>query len=212
MQDPYKVLGVDPSASDEEIKKAYRDLARKYHPDRYTSNPDMAELANEKMKEINTAYDEICDRRAKGNNGTNNSSYGSYGYNSYGYNGNPNSSSQDPRYAQIRQKINQGDIISAEQDLLSVDQNNRNAEWHFLYGCILIRKGNYVDAQRHIDTACNLDPTNSEYLNAREQLRSRFSSQRYSYQNQNHCSVCEICQALICADCLCDLFGHGCCG
>ena len=58
MQDPYKVLGVDPSASDEEIKKAYRDLARKYHPDRYTSNPDMAELANEKMKEVNTAYDE----------------------------------------------------------------------------------------------------------------------------------------------------------
>ena len=91
MQDPYKVLGVDPSASDEEIKKAYRDLARKYHPDRYTSNPDMAELANEKMKEVNTAYDEICERRSRGE---------SNGY-SYGYNdsyGEDFGSSSDPLY------------------------------------------------------------------------------------------------------------------
>ena len=56
MNDPYKVLNVSPSASDEEVKKAYRDLARKYHPDNYHDNP-LADLAQEKMKEINEAYE-----------------------------------------------------------------------------------------------------------------------------------------------------------
>ena len=56
MTDPYIVLGVKPDASDEEIKRAYRELARKYHPDNYQNNP-LADLAEEKMKEINEAYD-----------------------------------------------------------------------------------------------------------------------------------------------------------
>ena len=65
MSDPYRVLGVSPSASDDEIKKAYRDLARKYHPDNYHDNP-LADLAQEKMKEINEAYDLITKQRASG--------------------------------------------------------------------------------------------------------------------------------------------------
>ena len=59
MKDPYEVLGVSPGASEEEIKKAYRDLARKYHPDNYQNNP-LADLAQEKMKDINEAYDALC--------------------------------------------------------------------------------------------------------------------------------------------------------
>ena len=58
MNDPYVTLGVTRSASDEEIKRAYRELARKYHPDNYVNNP-LADLAQEKMKEINEAYDAI---------------------------------------------------------------------------------------------------------------------------------------------------------
>ena len=58
MNDPYKILGVSPNASDEDIKKAYRELARKYHPDKYRDS-DISELANEKMKEVNAAYEEI---------------------------------------------------------------------------------------------------------------------------------------------------------
>ena len=60
--DPYKVLGISPNASDDEVKKAYRELARKYHPDNYVNNP-LADLAQEKMKEINEAYDQITKQR-----------------------------------------------------------------------------------------------------------------------------------------------------
>ena len=65
MRDPYEVLGVSPNASDEEIKRAYRELARKYHPDNYQNNP-LADLAEEKMKEVNEAYDAITKSRSGG--------------------------------------------------------------------------------------------------------------------------------------------------
>ena len=70
MRNPYEILGVDANATDEEIKKAYHNLARKYHPDNYASNPDMAELAGEKMKEVNEAYEAIKKMREGGTGGT----------------------------------------------------------------------------------------------------------------------------------------------
>ena len=69
MNDPYKTLGVSPNDSDETIKKAYRELAKKYHPDKFADNPSAAELANEKMKEINSAYDEIVTMRKNAGGG-----------------------------------------------------------------------------------------------------------------------------------------------
>ena len=68
MTDPYKVLGVSPNATDDEVKDAYRRLARKYHPDNYVNNP-LSDLATEKMKEINEAYDEIQRQRKSGGSG-----------------------------------------------------------------------------------------------------------------------------------------------
>lgn len=65
MTDPYKVLGISPDATDEQVKAAYRELAKKYHPDNYADNP-LADLAQEKMKAINEAYDTIMNQRAAG--------------------------------------------------------------------------------------------------------------------------------------------------
>ena len=85
MNDPYQILGVSENASDEEIKKAYRELARKYHPDNYHDNP-LADLAQEKMKEINAAYEQITKERASGKRGSGSggASYGASGYGGYG--------------------------------------------------------------------------------------------------------------------------------
>lgn len=78
MKDPYSVLGVDRNATDEQIKSAYRELARKYHPDNYNDNP-LSDLANEKMKEINDAYDTIMNERSsKGQSGSYSGGYTSY--------------------------------------------------------------------------------------------------------------------------------------
>ena len=148
MNDPYKVLNVSPSASDEEVKKAYRDLARKYHPDNYHDNP-LADLAQEKMKEINEAYEQIQKQRRAGSGyGAPRQSY--YGTTSNGY------SSADPTMQQIRLAIARGDISQAERLLNAV--SDHNAEWSFLMGNVCYRRGWLDEAKRYFETACRMDP------------------------------------------------------
>jgi curved DNA-binding protein CbpA len=204
MTDPYKILGVSPDASDDEIKKAYRALARKYHPDKYRDS-DLADLASEKMKEVNAAYEEIQNMRKNGSSQQNSSYSGSGNYN---YSG--SSSSNSPLYAQIRHMINSGNIAAAENQLFSVNEGDRNAEWNFLYGCVLLKKGQYIDAQRFFDIACSMDPRNNEYKAARENLRIRANGYGGGYntsRSSGGCSSCDICSGLLCADCCCE-----CCG
>lgn len=200
MTDPYKVLGVSPNATDEEVKKAYRQLAVKYHPDNYVNNP-LSDLAEEKMKEINEAYDTIQKQRAGG------SSSSSYGYSDFSRSGfNTSSSSSNPDFAEVRRKINAGDIMGAESILSKTPADKRNAEWNFLMGCLYIRKGNYFDAQRYLETACYMDPNNTEYRNMRDNLRrsSRGSAGPYSSSGSaSDCDMCDICGALMCMNCLC---------
>lgn len=164
MNDPYSVLGVDPSASDEEVKRAYRELARKYHPDNYQNNP-LADLAEEKMKEINEAYDTIT--RSRSGVGGGQSGYGGYqaqyqqqGYQQQSY----QQQSGDTLYFQVRQSINAGDLNRAEQLLRSAPQ--QNAEWHFLAGHIAFKKGWLDEATQHFRRACSMDPSNVEYRQA----------------------------------------------
>ena len=106
-RDPYEVLGVSRNASEEEIKKAYRELARKYHPDNYVNNP-LADLASERMKEVNEAYDAVTKMRSGGGSST---SYQSGYQSQQNYQRNTGPSS----YAQVRQLINLGDLDRAEQ-------------------------------------------------------------------------------------------------
>ena len=197
MKDPYKVLGVDPSATDEQIKDAYRALVKKYHPDKFADS-DLAELANEKMKEVNAAYDEIQKIRS---GASQNKSSHSGGFN-------PGSSSSSEYYTRVRQLINMGNVYEAEQLLLTTPQQTRNAEWHYLYACVLVKKGYYADAQRFFDMACNMEPSNNEYQSARNMFRAR-SQQNGSYRTyqSNGCCDLDCCTSLICADCCCECMG-----
>ena len=201
MSDPYKVLGVSPNATDDEIKKAYRELARKYHPDKYRDS-DLADLASEKMKEINAAYEEIKSMRengAKQNGGRS----GNYSYTG------GSSPTGDARYNSIRQMINSGNVNGAERALYEIPDADRNAEWNFLMGCVQLRYGRYVDAQRFFDIAVSMDPYNNEYRTAQERLRTRANGYGGGYRTTQSggCSACDMCSALMCADCCCE-----CCG
>ena len=124
MTDPYKVLGVSPNSSDDEIKKAYRDLARKYHPDKYRDS-DLADLASEKMKEVNAAYEEIQNIRK---NGGTNFSGGANTNNGRGYNYGSSSGTANPKYNAIRRLMNSGNIAAAENELNSFHEGDRTAE------------------------------------------------------------------------------------
>ena len=108
MRDPYEVLGVSRTATDEEIKSAYRKLAKKYHPDNYNNSP-LASVAEEKMKEVNEAYDAINAERKGGS--TSNNSYGGYSNNRY------SNYSGSTEYMNVRQLIQQGRIDEAERIL-----------------------------------------------------------------------------------------------
>ena len=146
IQDPYKVLGVSPNASDEEIKRAYRRLAKQYHPDR---NPGDAEAAR-KMQEVNAAYEQIKNPGAS-------QTYGSYG--GYG--------SQDTgdqyltaamryiRFGRYQEAIN---ALNAARE--------KNARWYYLSAVAHSGLGNQVTALEHIRRAVSMEPNNPEYLQA----------------------------------------------
>ena len=196
---PYEVLGVSQNATDEEIKTAYRNLARKYHPDKYRDS-DLSDLASEKMKEINAAYDEIQKMRASGKHAD--STSGASGFN-------PGTNAGDARFYDVRRLINEGQIGAAERILMGMPPTQKNAEWHFLMGCVLLHKGYLNDAIRLIDKACRMDPYNEEYRNAREQIRNRSQNFGADYRNANGDinGACNICSSLLCADCCCECMG-----
>lgn len=191
MNDPYKVLNISPDATDEEVKQAYRNLAKKYHPDRYANSP-LAETASEKMKEINDAYDRILSERKKAQ---------SQGQNYKSYHENRS------RFFNIRELINSGKFNEAEQQLNAVLSTERDAEWYYLMGVIVYRKGWLEDAYNYFETACRMDPNNAEYNSIYQKVRTQRSGQFGGYnpnENTPYCSCCDICSVLMCADCCCN--------
>ena len=165
IEDPYKVLGVSPDASDEDIKRAYRRLAKKYHPD---LNPG-DQVAAQRMQEVNAAYEQIKNPEKAGPHGQN--PYGGY-YDPFGgayrqqTQGNSQSSDQyqQAAYNYIR--------FRRYQEALNALSNSteRNARWYYLSALANDGLGNQVTALEHIRKAVSMDPGNSEYLAALNQI------------------------------------------
>lgn len=200
-KNPYEILGVSPTATDDEVKAAYRAQARKYHPDNYTNNP-LSDLAQEKMQEINEAYDTIVRQRKQGGStgGTGQQATGGYGSAEGGYG--------RSRYRDIRQMILQNRTADAEMLLDGVPGHARDAEWFFLKGSILYKKGWLEDAYTHFQTACRMDPGNMEYQQAFRQVSMNRQTGGYrTVETQQGCSGCDVCTSLWCADCCCECMG-----
>lgn len=199
MNDPYEVLGVPRTATDEEIKKAYRNLARKYHPDNYHDSP-LADLAQEKMKEINAAYEQITkERSGRGSTsgGYRQSTYGGYGSQSY---------AGGTVLQQVRYAIQIGDLSRAEA--LLAGYSDHNAEWNFLKGAVCYRRGWMDEAKRYYQTACQMDPDNLEYQRALDYMEN---GPRQAYTPGGTAFGTDLCSSNLCLPmcCLWSLCGGG---
>ena len=198
MNDPYQVLNIPSTATDEQVKKAYRELARKYHPDNYHDNP-LADLAQEKMKEINEAYDTIMRMRSGRGGGTYqapNSQSGAY-RSQQGSAGDVN-----PLLRQARAAIARGAVAYAEQLLNGVQR--RDGEWYFLKGSLCYRRGWMDEALRYYQTACQMEPGNPEYRQALEMMQGGgYRPAGYDVYSTS-CAEGNFCLRLACLGALCN--------
>ncbi len=199
MNNPYEVLGIKEGASEEEIKKAYRELVKKYHPDQYQNNP-LSRLAEEKLREINEAYDYLMKnsvprQEKKHGNGNNGVNWGSQGENEF--------------FNHVKSHINSGNVKLAE-DMLE-GSGNRTAPWYYLKGLIFMQRGWYDEAYSHIQRAVNMDPSNYEYRNTLNKMNTSNNAYRTNSfnrgYNKGNPDLCTICQCLWCSDCCCECAG-----
>ena len=198
MDDPYKVLGLKRGATDEEIKAAYHELVKKYHPDKYQNNP-LSDLAEEKLREVNEAYDLLMkpstatsssynsysggNAQGQGsytygnyNNGNYNSyNSGNYSGSGYGYDHGQGggygsySNAENSSHYDVRVALDRNQIDRAEQ-LLNLD-GNRDAEWYFLAGVLSYKRGYVDDALSKLSYAISLEPRNAEFRGVYQQIR-----------------------------------------
>ncbi len=157
----YKILGVSESDDDQTVKEAYRELVKKYHPDRYADS-DLADIAEEKMKKINYAYDEILKMRKLNPRAENMSVKKKSQYRS--------GKSESISLKTVRELINQNKLSQAEIILIKLE---KNAEWHYLTGLIYLKRGLYSKAKNEIEKSVSMKPDNAEYRKALDNFAER---------------------------------------
>ena len=177
-RDPYEVLGVSHNASDEEIKKAYRTLSRKYHPDANVNNPNK-DQAEEKFKEVQQAYEDIIQQRQHGTSNSSSYRQQSSGTNA-GYRGGTSSGTYssgtggygrqaDPELQDVERLIQMQRFNDALNALNRI--RNRSSQWYYYSAIVNDRLGNNATALEHIQTAVNMEPNNQEYRRFLQQLQ-----------------------------------------
>lgn len=234
MNDPYKILGVSRDASEEEIKKAYKALSRKYHPDANINNPNK-DQAEEKFKEIQAAYQQIMKERTEGYSyGGGYGGSGSYGegyrgadggygpfggFGGFGGFGQGQSAGyeEEPHLRAAGSYVRNGYYREARNALDSMGQHERGARWYYYSALAHAGLGNNVAAMDHAKKAAALEPGNADYQNLvyRFENGGTWYSQRqaaYGYPTSGGGNICvKLCIAnLICN--LCCSGGGMCCG
>ena len=230
MQDPYKILGIPRDASDEEVKKAYRQLSRKYHPDANINNPHK-EQAEEMFKIVQQAYQQIMDERegkipSGGSSGGyqgygSSGGYGGYGgYGGFGGFGDFGGGRQGADYSEPEMRaavnyINSGHYYEAMNVLENIA--NRTATWYYLRAVANAGLGNNVEARSDAETAAAMEPGNYEFQRLKAQLTgaSQWYGQRgrgYGYEG-NPCggNTAGCCTLLMLCNCCCNPYGYVCC-
>lgn len=202
MNNPYEVLGVPRTATNEEIKKAYRQLCKKYHPDSYVNNP-LADLAEEKFKEVQTAYEQIMKERENGG---------------YSYDANGQSRTQatggNQETVELQAARNYINARRFREALNVLDGiGNRSAMWYYYSAIANMGIGNNLVAVDHAKQAAAMEPNNMEYVNFANQLQfrgQRYQTTGYGYGRPSYGSG-NLCCDLWCMDTMCECMGGDLC-
>lgn len=202
VNNPYEVLGVPRNASNDEIKKAYRQLCKKYHPDSYVDNP-LADLAEEKFKEVQAAYDQIMKEREQGG----------YSYNTSGQ-GYSTSSGQSKETVELQAARNYINARRFREALNVLDGiPNRSAMWYYYSAIANMGIGNNLVAVDHAKQAAAMEPNNPEYVNFANQMQFRgqhYQNTGYGYGRQSF-GTGNLCCDLWCMDTMCECMGGDLC-
>ena len=191
MNDPFAVLGVSQNATDDQIREAYRLSARRLQQ-QIDASENVA-FAQQKMQELDAAYDAIILSRSGGG---------------ASYTNAQSSYSAPSDYADIRRTIRAGRFDDAQTILDGIPESRRNAEWYYLKGTVQQRKGWLEEASGNFAAACRLDPSNAEYRAAYDDMQnSRSGGYRTQRSRGGGVSACDVCTGLMCADCCCECMG-----